>query len=178
VIRSTGTVANPAPNSSSTGVFREALQLFWVAADGYTRRRLALALALVAIGALLAALTPLALTLVVDRLGSQSAAPGDAMLGMASLILLYVIGQYLWRCSNELRSMTQGHADQRLRRRMAQHLFDHMMRVPMRFHLERKAGAMGETAEQGLRGAQMVIQHLVYTLLPVGIELAAVAIVL
>jgi len=153
----------------------EALRLFWFAADGYTKSRLLLAAALVAIGALLAALTPLTLKLIIDRLG---AVPTDSSISVLALAAIYVFGQYIWRSSIELRTMIHGHADQRLRRRIGGHLFDHLIRMPMRFHLERKAGAMGEASEQGLRGAQMVLQHLVYTILPVAIELGAVAAVL
>ena len=160
----------------SLASLREALRLFWSAADTYARRRLLLALALVATGALLAALTPLALKLVVDRLSTPAADPNYA--APLTLILLYVVGQWLWRCSSELRMMLHGHADQRLRRRIGLRLFDHLIRMPMRYLLTHKAGAMGESAEQGLRGAQMLLQHVVYTILPVIIELAAVAIVL
>ena len=68
---------------------REALQLFWTVADGYAKRRLLLALALVAAGALLAALTPIALKLVVDSL-SGGADRGSALAPLA-LVLLYVL---------------------------------------------------------------------------------------
>ena len=161
--------------STRARLLTEALQLFWSATDGYTKRRLSVALALVGTGALLAALTPLALKSVVDRASVMS--PDSALIPLVP-VFIYVAAQYLWRCSNELRFMVHGHADQRLRRRIGGRLFDHMIRMPMRFHLERKAGAMSETAEQGLRGAQMVLQHVVYTILPVAIELAAVALVL
>ena len=60
--------ASNSPGSSRTALqtLREALQLFGFVADGYAKRRLLLALALVAAGALLAALTPIAVKLVVD----------------------------------------------------------------------------------------------------------------
>lgn len=172
---SAAVTSHASPSTQSVSSLREALHLFWSAADAFTKRRLLLALALVASGALLAALTPLALKLVVDGL---SDARTETYLTPLALIVLYVAGQYLWRCSNELRHMIHGHADARLRRRMGRQLFDHLIRMPMRFHLERKAGAIGETAQQGLRGAQMVLQHLIYTIVPVVIELGAVAAVL
>ena len=57
---------SPRPSRTALQTLREALQLFRSVADGYAKRRLLLALALVAAGALLAALTPIALELVVD----------------------------------------------------------------------------------------------------------------
>jgi ABC-type transport system involved in Fe-S cluster assembly fused permease/ATPase subunit len=168
------TDASP-PTPSILDSLREAMHLFWSIADTYAKRRLLLALALVATGALLAAVTPLALKVVVDGL---AAGERQTYLAPLTLLVLYVSGQYFWRCSNELRQMMHGHADARLRRSMGKRLFNHLIRMPMCFHLERKVGAIGETAEQGLRGAQLVLQHLIYTILPVTIELAAVAIVL
>jgi ABC-type transport system involved in Fe-S cluster assembly fused permease/ATPase subunit len=155
---------------------REALHILSCTADAYTKRKLVLALALVVAGAVLAALTPLALKLVIDGLSGTTAS--STYLPPVSLLILYVAGQYLSRCFIELRMMLHGHADQRLRRRIGRRLFDHLIRMPLRFHLERKAGAMGETAEQGLRGYQTLLQHLVYTILPVAIELGVVAVVL
>lgn len=163
--------------SSTLATLREALELIWSVADAYAKRRLLLALALVAAGALLAALTPLALKMVIDEF-SHAGTPSGGNLTSLTLVLLYIAGQYLWRCSTELRMMLHGHADQRLRRRIGSRLFEHLIRMPLRFHLERKAGAMGETAEQGLRGYQMLLQHVVYTILPVTVELGVVAIVL
>src|SRR5688572_29455889 len=48
----------------------------------------------------------------------------------------------------------------------------------MRYHLDRKTGAIGETAEQGLQGYHLLLSHLVFTILPVVIESLAVAVVL
>lgn len=174
------TVAFKSPSKAShsrVGTFREALQLFWRVIDGYVRRRLLAALALVAGGALLAALTPIALKLIVDSLSRD---PGAAHphVGPITLVVVYVLGQYLWRCATELRVLLHGHAEQRVRRHIGRRLFEHLVRLPLQFHLERRTGAIGETAEQGIRGYQLLLQHLVYTILPVCIELCVVAIVL
>lgn len=59
---------SPSASRTALQTMCEALQLFWTVADGYAKRRLLLALVLVATGALLAALTPGALKLVVDSL--------------------------------------------------------------------------------------------------------------
>jgi ABC-type transport system involved in Fe-S cluster assembly fused permease/ATPase subunit len=168
--------AGPRASTSTHGLesLREALRLFWSAADHYATQRLLLALVLVVTGSLLAAITPLALKLLVDRL--STAAINDV--AVLQLIILYALGQYLWRCSTDVRTMLHGHAEQRLRRRIGLRLFDHLIRMPMRYLLTQKSGALSETAEQGLRGAQMIVQHLIYTVLPVAIELSTVALVL
>jgi ABC-type transport system involved in Fe-S cluster assembly fused permease/ATPase subunit len=153
---------------------REVSELFWSTADAYAKRRLLLALFLVVVGALLAALTPIALKLIIDALSQHAPATTQLLF----LVALYVAGQYLWRCATELKLVLHGYAEQRIRRRTYCRLFDHLVRLPLQFHLEKRTGAMAETAEQGMKGYQMVLQHVVFTVLPVAIEFAVVAFVL
>jgi ABC-type transport system involved in Fe-S cluster assembly fused permease/ATPase subunit len=153
----------------------EAAHILWSAADDYARRQLLCALALVSAGALITALTPVALKYVVDTIS----VPGDATtFASLAILLLYVLGQYLSRCTTELRLLAHGYAEQRLRCRISARLFAHLVRLPMKFHLDRKAGALAETAEQGMRGFQLLLQHLVSNFVPVVIELGVVAAVL
>ncbi|MGH8176780.1 MAG: ATP-binding cassette domain-containing protein [Steroidobacter sp.] len=155
---------------------REALQLLWTVADRYAKRRLLLALAFVAGAALLAALTPIALKLAIDSL--TGAGRGQAFLAPGALVVLYVIGQYLVRSFTEMRVLMHGQAEQRVRRHIGRRLFEHLVHLPMRFHLDRKTGAIGEISEKGMQGYELLLTHLVYTIVPVTVELAAVALVL
>jgi len=159
-------------------IVRESLRLFWIAADGFVKKRLALALATVTLGALLAAAGPVALKLLVDSLAQLRSMASDFVFAPFAFVAFYVVGQYLLRCSNEMRVMLHGHAEQRLRRRIGGYLFEHLVRLPLRFHLERKVGAVGETVEQGLRGYDLITQHVVYSIVPVTIEFVAIATIL
>jgi ATP-binding cassette subfamily B protein len=46
------------------------------------------------------------------------------------------------------------------------------MKLPLRFHLDRKTGALGQTLNNGLLGCRLVISHLLFSVLPVIIEVA------
>lgn len=156
---------------------REALRIFIESADSFAKRRFLLALVLVALGSLLAASTPAVLKLVVDALHPASSAAA-VLPAPVQLIVLYVLGQFLWRCSTELRMLLHRQAEQRVRRHVSRHLFHHLVKLPMKFHLERRVGSMGETAEQGIRGYELLLEHLVLTVLPVTVELSLVAFIL
>lgn len=107
---------NPLPASrSSLQTLREALQLLWGVADLYAKRRLLLALALVACTALLAALTPIALKLAIDAL--TTAGQAQTPLVPLTFVGLYVAGQYVVRSFGELRVLMYGQAEQRVRDR-------------------------------------------------------------
>jgi ATP-binding cassette subfamily B protein len=154
---------------------RAAFRLLWRAADVYARRRLILVLVLVVLGALFTAATPLALKVVIDALGS---AASISNLHPMVLVILFVGSQYLTRCSTELRALVHAYAEQRIHRRIGRQLFEHLIRLPLQFHLERKVGAVAETTAQGLKGYQLLLTHVVQTILPVVIELGFVAAVL
>lgn len=173
------------PGRGLSKTMRDAARLFWTVSDQWTKRRLLLALALVASGALITAFTPVALKRLVDLLTQASEAGGagggnlsSVLYGAAGLVLLYVAGQFLSRTLTELRQYVHGGAEQRLRRHIAGNLFEHLIRLPLQFHLDRRTGAMGETAEQGVRGYQLLLTHAVYTVLPILVELVAVALIL
>lgn len=155
---------------------REALGLYWSANDNYSKRRTILAVLVVSVGAFASALAPIALKNAVDgmELGNLS----QTLYLPVAFILLYVVAQYIGRCSTELRVVLHGCAEQRVRRRIGVRLFDHLVRLPMTFHVDRQVGAICQNADQGLRGYELLITHLVYTVAPVLIEFSLVAAVL
>lgn len=177
VSRNTVAIAGLTARSSPLVTLRKTIQLFRSAADSHSTRRLVLALAVVALASLIAAVSPIALKWALDALSGKPT-PVAASLSPVVLLLLYAGGQFLLRCATNLRVMLHGHAQQRVRRQIGRRLFEHVVRLPLRFHLERKTGAIGETAEQGLRGFDSLLQHLVFTIIPVGVEFIAVTFVL
>jgi len=170
-------------------ILRPALELLWLTSDRYIKWRLLVGLAAVAASALTAALLPVVFKFALDRLAAgpspQVSGAGAAnwigdmsALAPPMLVVLYVAGHYLLRCAAELRTFMHGQAEQRLRRRLGRGLFEHLVRLPIAFHLRRRSGAMTEVAEQGLRGYQLLLTHLVYTILPAALEFSVVAVVL
>ena len=140
----------------------------------YVRRRLAEVLGLVTLGAAMNALAPLALKGVVDGLTGQR--PIEAPLGW--LIGLYAASQWLGRSSAELRALRYAQAERRILRTLSERIFSHVLRLPLRFHLQRQTGAVSQAIDNGLEGVRLILHHLVFTVLPVCAELAIVAMVL
>jgi ABC-type transport system involved in Fe-S cluster assembly fused permease/ATPase subunit len=155
---------------------RQALRLFWEEADRVVRTRMALSLALVLAGGVLAGAAPVALKFAVESFEAGGGHASD--LGPAMLIAVYVACLFFGRALTELKMLMQGGADRRIQRFISRRLFEHVMRLPMRFHLERKTGAIGQTLALGLSGYQQLLQQVAYTIAPVVIELATVCAVL
>lgn len=162
---------NGAPGSRR---WRRLLILIQQEATPYVRRRLAQVLGLVLVGAVVSGLAPLALKWIVDGLSIRGRVPAAAWL----LLALYASSQWMVRSAGELRALIYARAERRILRRLSEQTFGHLLSLPLRFHLSRQTGAVGQTLDSGLEGLRMVLRHLVFTVLPVCAELTTSAIVL
>jgi ATP-binding cassette subfamily B protein len=142
-------------------------------ADARVWRYLAYAAALVLASSLIVASAPALLKLLVDRFATEGS---DRVPWL--LLALYVTALSLSRLLSELRWLVFGIAEQRLHRRLGGRLFEHVIRLPIRFHLDHKAGMLNQTLANGLQGYRWILQHSVFSILPVVAELAAMAAVL
>lgn len=153
----------------------EAVRFAWSETDQFVRRRLALIVLCVLLSSALAVLAPIALKLLIDSLASRSM-PTTAL--PLTLVGAYVLSQLLTRVIGEVRTLVHAQADRRLYRMLSNRFLSHVLRLPLRYHLQRQTGAVSGILSNGLTGYQMVLQSTVFTLLPVLVELSAVAVVL
>jgi ABC-type transport system involved in Fe-S cluster assembly fused permease/ATPase subunit len=154
---------------------REILALLAREATPFVRARLAAVLLLVVAAAILMALGPLALKLLVD--GFTDHRHGGAAFPLL-LVTLYALSQWLARIAGEVRGLIYRRVQRRMFRTLSERLFTHLLHLPLRFHLDRHTGAVSEALTNGLEGLQLVLNQLVLTILPVTIELATVLVVL
>lgn len=162
--------------TASMQTMRPALALLWTESDGIAKRLVVVALLLVLGGSVTAAVAPVLLKEAVDQLGLVGAEA--EYLTAFQLIIAYALALCLERLQKELRGLVYGRADQRVQRKLSFRLFRHVMSLPLRFHLNRKTGALSQTLTNGLVGYRMVLHHAVLTVLPVVVELMTMATVL
>jgi ATP-binding cassette subfamily B protein len=155
--------------------FRDVYQVVWSDAGPFVKARLSIASVLVVTASVLTALAPVPLKLIVDRLTGKG---GPASVSPLTLVLLFALSQFLVRALNELRGLLYAHAERRMLRILSEKLFAHLMKLPMRFHLARQTGALSQSLDIGLQGYQIVLHHLIFTVLPVTVELVTVVLVL
>lgn len=137
--------------------------------------RLTWVVLLVVVSAILTALVPVVLKLLVDGF----AGPGRGKVATPFLlVVLYAISQWLARVAGEFRGLMYRRVQWRMFRTLSERLFAHLMRLPLRFHLDRHTGGVSETLTNGLEGLQLMLNQLVVTVLPVTGELTTVLVVL
>ncbi|MEP7242259.1 MAG: ATP-binding cassette domain-containing protein [Gammaproteobacteria bacterium] len=157
---------------SARATIREIFDLIWTQATPFVKRRIIVVLVLVLLSAVLAPLGPLALKLIVDRLSGEV---NVGSLAIGVLVTLYVLSQWLSRSVGEIRGLVYARAERRMLSSISERVFDHIMRLPLRFHLQRATGGVNQTLENGLQGYQLIVHHLVFTALPVAAQLVTTA---
>lgn len=157
----------------------EVLRLLCAQADRVVVRRLGLTLLLVVAGSLLAAAAPLALQGLVDAVVAGAASPragaNDPALVFGALYLLALCGG---RLLLEIRPLLASGVEQRLYARLRHRFFAHLLGLRLAFHLERRTGAVVDCLQQATTGYQLIVVHLIHTVVPVLIEVGAVVVVL
>lgn len=177
---------------------KAAVKMIWPEMDGMIKRRLVLTLLMILLTSGLVALSPVIFSMIIDGFNSghwksidfrfffnlfqsdNQRSPQDTIfvVGPIVLVIAYAANQWLNRTIGEVQSLVFGTADTRLNRRISGKLFAHIMQLPLRYHLDRKSGALNQTLVQGLSGYQMLLQIAVLTILPVLTQLLIVGSIL
>ncbi len=135
--------------------------------------------AIVVASGTLAALTPLTLKALIDAVAALHTSKATLHVSSAlaagfAYLLILVAGRVL----ADIRPQLSGLINHRLHSRLSQRFFDHVLRLPMGYLLKRKSGELLHSLDLASGGAQLVVTHLVGSLLPVLVELFAMTTVL
>ena len=79
---------------------------------------------------------------------------------------------------NELRDVVFSRVRYRAMRRLSTRVLDHLHRLSLRYHLERRSGAISRDLERGTRSVATILNYMVFSVLPVLVEFSLVAAIL
>jgi ATP-binding cassette subfamily B protein len=136
----------------------------------FVRQRLMWVLLMVLVASVITPLGPFALKLIIDGFTENKPA---LSLGIGLLIALYVFCQWVAKALQDVRWLMFSRVEKRLMSSVSEQLFAHVMHLPLRYHLQRSTGAINQTLENGLSGIRLILFHLCFTLLPIGVHLVA-----
>jgi len=157
----------------------EVLRVLVEEADRTVAWRLGATLVLVVSGGLLAGLAPLALKGLVDAVAAAPIFPDPAaMRSSLTLGVLYLLALCGGRLLAEIRPLVASTAEHRLFTRLRQRFFAHVLSLRLAFHLDRRTGALVHTLQQATTGYQLIVVHLIDSVVPVLVEVVTVILVL
>ncbi len=146
-------------------ILKDLLSLVWTLLETGLRLSLLRMVLIVLAIAVFSTITPVFFKYLIDHLvASPSAIP-------VLLIGAYIAVQGLGKIGSELRWRIYGRIEQRITRQLALRIFDHVHTLSLRFHLERKTGALQQVVGNGLLGYCLLLQNALYVVIPLVFEL-------
>jgi ABC-type transport system involved in Fe-S cluster assembly fused permease/ATPase subunit len=153
---------------------RRFLPYLWPAGEPALRARVVVAVLLVFVAKAATLLMPFAYKAAIDRM-----APGmEPAVGLAiALVVAYAAGRFGGVLFDNVRNAIFERVGQDAARRLAEAVFRHIHRLSLRFHLERRTGALTKIVERGTKSIDMMLYFLLFNIAPTLIELAAICII-
>ena len=176
----TKTAANFDDNQTQGwSVIRKVAPYLWPDGQGWVKRRVVAALAVLFISKLIAVTTPILYKQAVDALAPEGADAGTLLgLGAVGLTLAYGFARLMTVGFQQLRDVVFTRVGQRALRQLALETFTHIHRLSMRYHITRKTGGLSRIVERGVKGVDFLLRFLLFSIGPLVLELLMIAVIL
>jgi ATP-binding cassette subfamily B protein len=154
-------------------LLRRFLPYLWPAGDPMLRLRVVVSLLLVVVSTLVQFFgAPFAFQAAIDGMG------GHPRPSAASLIIVLVIGYAAARFSgtlfDNLRNAVFERVGQDATRRLAATVFRHLHQLSLRFHLQRRTGAVTKVVERGTKSIDTMLYFMLFNIAPTVLQLVIV----
>ena len=154
------------------GTMKRFLPYLWPKHSPGLRARIVVALVFVVISKLVQVYgAPFALQGAIDRMASGSR---DAVWLVVALVTGYAAARLGSVLFDNLRNAVFEKVGQDATRRLASDVFRHLHRLSLRFHLERRTGAITKVVERGTKSIDTMLYFLLFNIAPTILELALV----
>ncbi len=145
----------------------------------WIRTRVVGALIALVLSKALIVIAPYFLGYAVDALAPENAGIGFWVgLGAIALTLIYGFIRIANVGFAQLRDFLFSKVAQRALRKLALKTFNHVHALSLRYHLTRKTGAMIRIVERGVKGVEFLLRFMLFSVIPLILELTFVAILL
>ena len=166
----------PSTGSPEPGLatMRRFLPYLWPADQPQLKLRILIALGLVLVSKAIQLSMGFLYAGAIDRM-----APGlesGAVIAIA-LVIGYAGARFGSVLFDNLRNVVFERVGQDATRRLAEHVFAHLHRLSLRFHMNRSTGALAKIVERGTKSIDVMLYFLLFNIAPTIIELVAVGVI-
>ena len=160
----------PSDNRHDLKTLRSLLPYLW----NY-RGRVVLALTALILSKVAIVAIPLALKEIVDAL---DASKNKELVLPVLFLVVYGILRLSGSLFNELRDSVFSRVRHGAMRNMSHKVVEHLHVLSLRYHLERKTGAITRDLERGTRSVSSLLNYMVFSIIPILVEVGLIAIIL
>jgi ABC-type transport system involved in Fe-S cluster assembly fused permease/ATPase subunit len=156
---------------------RRFLPYLWPAGEPRLRVRVVVAVVLVLVAKAATLTMPFAYKAVIDRMAAGPGALEGAAGLVVALVVAYAGARFGGVLFDNVRNAIFERVGQDAARRLATKVFRHIHALSLRFHLERRTGALTKIVERGTKSIDMMLYFLLFNIAPTIIELAAICVI-
>jgi len=118
---------------------------------------------------------PLVLKDIIDKFDGKES---QVLVLPIGLLIAYGVFKLLTSLFNELRDTVFARVRYHAMRELSKRVMQHLHKLSLRFHLQRKTGAISRDLERGTRSVATLMNFLVFSTIPIFVEFALVAFIL
>lgn len=156
-------------------IMREMVQYLWPKNDVGARARVGLSVALLLGAKVLNVQVPFCFKNIVDSMNVDFATLGGTATTVAgSMILAYGLSRIGAAVFGELRNAVFASVAQKAIRKVACNVFDHLLRLDLKFHLSKQTGGLTRAIDRGTKGISFLLTSMVFHVLPTALEITMV----
>ncbi|WP_439532550.1 ABCB family ABC transporter ATP-binding protein/permease [Polymorphobacter sp.] len=166
--------APPATGTADLATLKRFLPYLWPAGRPGLRLRVVVAMLLVLTAKSTLLVMPFAFKGIVDRMAPGLEPGVDIAL---ALVVAYALARFGGVLFDNVRNAVFEKVGQEAARRLALDVFTHIHQLSLRFHLERRTGALTRIIERGTKSIDTMLYFLLFNIVPTIFELTAVCII-
>jgi ATP-binding cassette, subfamily B, heavy metal transporter len=160
-------------------VLKGLVPFVWPAGRPDLRRNVVFAFAILLLAKLITVAVPVAFKEAIDALTtlageSASGGPVTLAVGATFLILAYGLGRLMSIVFNQIRDVLFTKVGQNAVRQLNVRTFEHLHKLSLRFHLERRTGGLSRVLERSARAIELIIRMGILNVVPTIIELVLI----
>ena len=154
---------------------RTLLPYLWPEGEAALRLRVVAAMVLLTLAKITNVVVPIFYKHAVDALSTDTAL---ILAVPVALLVAYGLARVLAQTFGELRDAVFAKVAQRAIRQAGLKAFQHLHRLSLRFHMDRKTGGVSRAIERGTKGIEFLLTFMLFNILPTLLEIALVCAVL
>ncbi len=167
---------NQEEKRSALRTIRRVGPYLWPRDNSAVKTRLIVSMLLLVLAKLISAGTPFLYGYTVDSLVSPDASL--FVIGAIGLIVAYGLARVLSNGFQQLRDVVFAPVAQRALRSLALETFQHIHNLSMRYHITRRTGGLSRIIERGVKGVELLLRYLVFSIGPLALELVLLSVFL
>ncbi len=159
-------------------VVRDVMPYLWPKGETDARVRVVVAMGFLVLAKIATVVTPFFYKYAVDAMTEEGGIEANwrtaFLVAPVALVIAYAVSRIATVLFAQMRDAVFSRVGQRALRRLALRTFGHIHRLSLRFHLERKTGAMSRIMERGIKGVEFLLRFVLFSIVPLMLELLLV----